>query len=158
AAAEGEAIATAYETCDYNRAMRLIMGLADRANQYVDAAAPWKLRDNVARAVELQAGCSIALNLFRQLAVYLAPVLPGLQRQPEELLGRPPQSWDDAAQPLVGVPINEFTHMMKRVESAQVEAMIAESREEPTMTDMPTPESTAGTAAANSADSAAPLE
>ncbi len=156
AAAEGEAIAAAYENCDYNRAMRLIMALADRANQYVDSVAPWKLRDNVDRAVELQASCSIALNLFRQLVIYLAPVLPSLQRQTEELLGQPIRNWDDAARPLAGLPINEFTHMMKRVESAQVEAMIAESREEQPMTESPVPESTANSSV--TADSAEPLE
>jgi len=148
AAAEGEAVAAAYEACDYNRAMRLVMAMADRANQYVDAAAPWKLRDNAERAVELQASCTIALNLFRQLVVYLSPVLPSLQRQTETLLGQSLDHWQDAQQPLVGVPINPFTHMMKRVEAAQVEAMIAESREEPkrmtepTAAGSPAPEST----------------
>jgi methionyl-tRNA synthetase len=159
AAAEGEAIAAAYETCDYNKAMRSIMALADRANQYVDAAAPWKLRDNAERAAELQAGCTIALNLFRQLAVYLAPVLPSLQRQTEALFGRPHDRWEHAAQPLVGVPMGEFTHMMKRVEPAQLEAMIKESREEPAMSS-PTPaRQPSGTPPAEvAADDAAPLE
>jgi methionyl-tRNA synthetase len=131
AAAEGEAIAAAYEAGDYNRAMRSIMALADRANQFVDSAAPWKLRGQLERAVELQSSCTIALNLFRQLSVYLAPVLPSLQRQAEELFGRPIGHWDDAKTPLIDAPINPFTHMMKRIEPAEVEAMIAESREEP---------------------------
>jgi methionyl-tRNA synthetase len=130
AAAEGEAIAAAYEACDYNRAMRLIMGLADRANQYVDSAAPWKLRNKAESAVELQASCTIALNLFRQLVVYLAPVLPGLQRHSQALFDEPLDKWTDAAHPRVGAPVNEFTHMMKRVEAAQVAAMIEESRKE----------------------------
>ncbi len=130
AAAEGEAIAAAYEACDYNRAMRLVMALADRANHFVDQAAPWKLKNNVERAVELQNGCTVALNLFRQLVIYLSPVLPSLQRQTEELLGSGVSHWDDAGTPLVGRPINEFKHMIKRVEPAQVEAMVAESREE----------------------------
>ena len=88
AADEGEVIAAAYEACDYNRAMRLVMAMADRANQYVDSVAPWKLRNNEARAADLQAACTIALNLFRQLAIYLAPVLPKLRIQTEELLAR----------------------------------------------------------------------
>jgi methionyl-tRNA synthetase len=141
AAAEGDAIAAAYEACDYNRAMRLIMALADRANQYVDTAAPWKLRDNIDRAVELQSRCTIAVNLFRQLVIYLSPVLPTLQRQTEDLLGRAIARWDEVATPLVGVPINEFQHMMKRVEPAQLEAMIAESRQEPAMNQPPANES-----------------
>jgi methionyl-tRNA synthetase len=135
AAAEGEAIAAAYEACDYNRAMRLVMALADRANQFVDNAAPWKLRDDHARASELQASCSIALNLFRQLVIYLAPVLPGLRHQTDALLGEKIAHWDDASRPLVGSAVHEFQHMMKRVEAAQLEAMIDESREEPKMTE-----------------------
>jgi methionyl-tRNA synthetase len=160
AAAEGEKIAAAYEACDYNRAMRLIMALADRANQYVDSVAPWKLRDNIDRAVELQSRCTIAVNLFWQLAIYLAPVLPSLQRQTEALLGRPISRWDEAKQPLAGVPINEFTHMMKRVEAAQVEAMIAESRQEPAMTQPPASEPVAPSSppAEGLTDSGASLE
>ena len=135
AAAEGDAIAAAYEACDYNRAMRLVMALADRANQYIDSVAPWKLRDHIDRAVELQSSCTIALNLFRQLVIYLSPVLPSLQRQTEELLGHLIEHWDQSKEPLIGVPVNEFAHMMKRVEPRQIEAMIAESREEFTMTE-----------------------
>jgi methionyl-tRNA synthetase len=130
AAAEGEAIAAAYEACDYNRAMRLIMALADKANQFVDSLAPWKLRGHVERAVELQATCTISLNLFRQLVIYLSPVLPQLRRQTDELFGHAIMHWDQAATPLVATPINPFTHMMKRVDGAQVEAMIDESRKE----------------------------
>ncbi len=160
AAAEGEAIAAAYEACDYNRAMRLIMALADRANQYVDAAAPWKLRDNPECAVELQASCTIALNLFRQLVVYLAPVLPSLQRQSQALFGESLDKWIDAAHPRVGAPINPFSHMMKRVEPAQVSAMIEESRKEFAMTESESaaPSATDAPQASAAADSAAPLE
>ena len=121
AAAEGDEIAAAYEACDYNRAMRLIMALADRANQYVDAAAPWKLRDNVERAVELQdelhdraQSVPAAGDLSGAGAAQLAAADRGLVRRADRPLGR------SARQPLVGVPVNEFTHMMKRVEAAQV--------------------------------------
>ena len=96
AAEEGTSIAAAYETCDYNRAMRQIMLLADRANQFVDAKAPWKLRKEAARAAELQNICTIALNLFRQLAIYLAPVLPKLAEQTGELLNQPITGWNQA--------------------------------------------------------------
>ncbi len=158
AAAAGEEIAAAYEVCDYNRAMRLIMALADRGNQYIDAAAPWKLRDDPSRAAELQDHCTVVLNLFRQLVVYLAPVLPGVQKQAETLFGQPLDDWSHSQTPLVGTPINKFSHMMKRVEAAQVEAMIEESRKEYAMNeaaDTPTEGSAPGAAAAS--DSGAPL-
>ncbi len=137
AAAEGETIAAAYEACDYNRAMRLIMALADKANQFVDNAAPWKLKNDPARASELQDACTISLNLFRQLVIYLAPVLPSLRQQTEELLGQSVSRWEDADLPLVGKPINVFKHMIKRVEPSQLETMIEESKEEPKVTDAP---------------------
>jgi methionyl-tRNA synthetase len=156
AAAEGGAIAAAYETGDYNRAMRHVMALADRANQYVDSVAPWKLRNDPHRAAELQVSCSIAMNLFRQLVVYLAPVLPSLRKQTDELVGVPITHWDDAKRPLAGVPIREFTHMMKRLELAQVEAMIEESRKEFSAMSESTADA-AGSLPAAAADSAAPL-
>ncbi|HLJ12628.1 MAG TPA: methionine--tRNA ligase [Planctomycetaceae bacterium] len=129
AAAEGANIAAAYESCDYNTAMRLVMGLADQANKYIEEVAPWNLRKDASKAAELQDACTIALNLFRQLAVYLTPVLPRLAQQAGQLLNRPIVHWDEAKQPLVGTAVSAFEHMLKRVEPAQVQAMIAASTE-----------------------------
>ncbi len=129
AADEGQSIAEAYEQCDYNRAMRQIMAAADRANQFVEHAQPWVLRKDPDKAQQLQDICTIGLNLFRQIAVYLAPVLPRLARQTGELLGKPIEHWDEALRPLVGTPVSKFKHMMTRVEKKQVDAMIDASRE-----------------------------
>jgi len=129
AAAAGE-IAAAYDACDYNRAMRGVMALADQANKYVEERAPWNLRKDPARSAEVQDVCTVALNLFRQLVVYLAPVLPSLARQTRELLNCPIARWDESQTPLIGTKVNRFEHLMKRVEEAQVKAMIDESREE----------------------------
>lgn len=125
----GDEIADAYENCDYNRAMRLVMELADQANPYVESHEPWKLHKNPDRQDELRDICTVALNLFRQLAVYLAPVLPRLAEQTGELLGDPINSWDQSQTPLLGTPIAKFKHMLKRVEPKDVEAMIEESKE-----------------------------
>ncbi len=129
AAREGESIAADYENCDYNKAMRAIMALADRANQYVDGKKPWELRKDTARAAEVQDICTVTLNLYRQLAVYLAPVLPRLAEQTGELLGQPIQHWNDAQQPLVGTPVQPFRTLLTRVEPKEVLAMIEESKE-----------------------------
>jgi methionyl-tRNA synthetase len=129
AAAEGDSIAEAYEGCDYNRAMRQIMALADAANQYVDAKAPWTLRKDASRADELQDICSVSLNLFRQIAIYLAPVLPQIAKQAGELLNDPITSWDQAKKPLVAAKVNKFQPMLTRVEISQVHAMIEDSKE-----------------------------
>jgi methionyl-tRNA synthetase len=127
AADVGDEIATAYEACDYNRAMRQIMQLADRANQYVDSREPWKLKKEPARAGELQDICTVTLNLFRQLAIYLAPVLPRLAEQTGELLNKPIRRWDESKQPLVGSTVAPFKPMLTRVTTEQVETMIEES-------------------------------
>ena len=132
AAAAGEEIAQAYEACDYSRAMRLIMGLADQANPYVEQAKPWELRKDDSQAARLQDVCTVALNLFRQLALYLAPVLPKLAEQTGELLGDPLTSWDQAQSPLLGTRVHKFKHMLQRVEPKKVNAMMEESKEETT--------------------------
>jgi methionyl-tRNA synthetase len=129
AAADGQAIAAAYENCDFNQAMRLIMAVADRANQYVEHAQPWTLRREPEKAQQLQDICTVGLNLFRQIAVYLSPVLPRLAEQTVELLGQPIENWDETKTPLLGTPVNRFKHMMKRVEPKDVEAMVADSVE-----------------------------
>jgi methionyl-tRNA synthetase len=119
--------------------MRLIMALADRANAYIEAAAPWNLAKEPDKADRLKDVCTVGLNLFRQLAVYLAPVLPRLAVQTGELLGLPIQDWDESQKPVLGSPVAQFKHMMKRVEARQVEAMIAASQEN-AMDERPAPD------------------
>jgi len=136
AAADGDTIAAAYEACDTNRAMRLVLAAGDRANQFIDRAAPWALAKDPQKQRQLQDVCTIGLNLFRQLAVYLAPVLPRLAEQTGQLLHEPIQSWDQSKQPLVGKPVQRYQHMMVRVRREQVDAMIEASKDkEPAMSE-----------------------
>ncbi|GAB4141766.1 MAG: methionine--tRNA ligase [Planctomycetota bacterium] len=127
AAKAGEEIARAYDACDYREATRLSMCLADAANEYVERKAPWTLRRDPEKAAELQDVCTVVLNLFRQIAVYLAPVLPELAERAGALLGRPIASWEDAQTPLAGTPVSRFEHMFRRVEKEKVLAMFAGS-------------------------------
>ncbi|MGN6544486.1 MAG: methionine--tRNA ligase [Aureliella sp.] len=129
-ATAGQAIAEAYETNDYAKAMRLIIELADRANPYVENAQPWVLAKDPNRQSEVQAVCTVALNLFRQIAVYLAPVLPRLAQQCGELLGDPITRWEQSQKPLLGTPVNPFQHMLQRVQKEDVDAMVEESKQE----------------------------
>ena len=128
AAAAGEAIADAYERCDYQTVIRTCNELCDRANTYLDEKAPWKLAKQPDKAEEVRQICSVGLNLFRQIIVYLAPVLPRLAQQAGELLNVPITRWEDSNTPLVGTPVAPFQHMLKRVELKQVEAMIEDSK------------------------------
>ncbi|MHA7837782.1 MAG: methionine--tRNA ligase, partial [bacterium] len=100
AAEAGEEIARAYEIRDNARAMRLIMALADRANEFVETKAPWVLKKDPEKAEELLEICAIALNLFRQICIYLAPVLPRFESESARLLGLEGSArWKDAATP-----------------------------------------------------------
>ncbi len=126
AAAEADSIAAAYEACEFSAAMRQIMALADQANRYVEDHAPWTLKKDPARGAELQQVCTVSLNLFRQILIYLAPVQPRLAAQAAKLLNCPMDCWEDVRRPLVGTPVSKFEHLMKRVDPAQVQAMIEE--------------------------------
>lgn len=130
AAAAGERIAELYEKCEYSSAIREIMTLADRANQYIEAKEPWVVRKDESRSDELRDICTVGLNLFRQVVIYLAPVLPGLKQQTEELLNTKIEHWNDAQQPLLGATVGKFQHMMKRVDEKKVQQMVEESKSE----------------------------
>ncbi len=130
AASAGDAIAQAYEQRDYAKAMRLIIELADQANPFVENAKPWTLTKNPSDAHRLQEVCTIALNLFRQLAIYLAPVLPKLAEQCGKLLSVPIHHWNQSQTPLTGTPVSKFEHLMQRVKNEDVIAMMEESKAE----------------------------
>ena len=129
AAADGAAIAKAYEEGDYARAVRHILAASDRANQFIENKAPWSLAKDPGSATLLQDVCTVALNLFRQLAIYLAPALPRLAQQTGELLHDAITSWEQSQRPLLGTPVGKFAHMMQRVDPRRVEAMVAASAE-----------------------------
>lgn len=123
AAAAGEAIAAFYEQGEYSSAMRRIMELAEAANRYLEEQAPWKLKSDPSQAQRLQQICTVGLNLFRQVVVYLSPVLPKLAEQVGALLNDPIKSWKQAASPLAGTRVEPFTHLMKRVDLKQMEEL-----------------------------------
>jgi methionyl-tRNA synthetase len=114
-------IASAYENREYNKLVREIMALADRANQYVDQYKPWVMAKQADKELELQAVCSQALNLFRVLMSYLSPILPLMASKVEDFLAAP-LTWKP--EPLLDHSINKFKSLMKRVEQKQVDAMI----------------------------------
>jgi methionyl-tRNA synthetase len=152
AAKESEAIAEAFASCDYNGALRRIMALADRANEFVEARAPWALKKDPAKAAELAATCTVSLNLFRQLCIYLGPVLPDLARKAGELLNAPCSSWSDAAKPVVGNTIAPFQHLVARLDPVKVQAMVDASKVESPAPAAPVATTTADDGAALSAE------
>jgi len=156
-AADGTEIETAYEDGDFARAMRAIMLAADRANAFVDAEQPWKLaKQGPEAAGRLRDVASVALNLFRQIAVYLAPVLPGLAELAGDLVGGPIRSWDASQTPLAGLPVAPFKPLMKRIEREQIDAVITASQAVAT-DQSPTPGAPPMDTPSPAVDSGAPL-
>jgi methionyl-tRNA synthetase len=126
--AAGETIAESFEKREFARAIREIMALADKANQYIDAKAPWVLAKNEATLTEAHLVCSMGINLFRVLMHYLKPVLPAMAKEVELFLNDE-LSWSTYQTALTNHSINVFKPLMQRVEMTKVEAMIEGSKE-----------------------------
>ncbi|MET3714788.1 methionine--tRNA ligase [Pseudomonas sp. PvP001] len=123
-------IAEAYEVRDFARAMREIMALADRANAWIAEKAPWSLAKQEGRADEVQAVCAAGINLFRQLVIFLKPVLPELAREAERFLNVEPLTWNDHATWLADHSLNPFQALMTRIDPVKVQAMTDASKQD----------------------------
>jgi methionyl-tRNA synthetase len=121
----GSQIAAHYEAREYSRAMREIMALADEANLYINDKAPWVLAKQADQQQVVNDVCSLGINLFRVLMIYLQPVLPATAEKVTQFLNCT-LAWDEQLLPLLDHTINPFTPMMQRVDMAQVEAIMAE--------------------------------
>ena len=129
-AAAAAEIGADYAAREFGKALRRIMQLADAANQYVDRNRPWELAKDPANAAALHSVCSTALALFRELTLYLKPVLPRVAATVEEFLNVAPLRWQDAGRHLpAGHRINAYKHLMTRIDPKQVEALVEANRE-----------------------------
>ncbi|TCV87448.1 methionine--tRNA ligase [Sulfurirhabdus autotrophica] len=125
-----ESIATSYGNREYGKALRDIMLLTDKANQFVDQEKPWELAKQEGQEVRLHRVCSEALNMFRLLTLYLKPVIPHLAAQVEAFLKIEPMQWQDANTLLPdGHTINAYKHLMTRVDSKQIDAMLEANKQ-----------------------------
>ncbi|MBU3634292.1 methionine--tRNA ligase [Polynucleobacter sp. es-GGE-1] len=125
-AAASEKIAALYEVREYAKALRTIMELADKVNGFVDENKPWEIAKAPEREADLQRVCSVTLEAFRMLSLYLKPVIPQVAIGVEEFLSLAPQSWSDINTPLSSKnPIKTYKHLMTRVEAPQIEALLA---------------------------------
>ena len=125
-----DVIARHYEARDFAQAMREIMGLADRANQYIDSEKPWAVIKDPARKADVHRVCSIGLNLFRVLIAYLKPVLPATAAKSEAFLCIAPLTWEQIPTVLSQHTIGVFEPLLKRIEPPQLAAILAESAQE----------------------------
>lgn len=124
-----ETIAQYYEQREYSKAIREIMALADLANQYIDEKKPWQAIKEDGRETEVHQVCSMGLNLFRQLMIYLSPVLPTMSAKACEFLNVETFTWQDVSKPLCDHEIRKFKPLMMRVEEDRIQAMTEASKE-----------------------------
>ena len=123
-------IAALYDAREYGKALRDVMLLADKANQFVDAEKPWELAKEKGQDGRLQQVCTDALNMFRLLTLYLKPTLPKVAAEVEHFLGLPPLAWNDAGKLLAeGHSIQPYKHLMTRVERSRIDALVEANRE-----------------------------
>lgn len=128
-ATAGERIGHYFEQREYGRAIREIMALADKANRYVDDKAPWVLAKQEGKDPELQAICSVGINLFRVLMTYLKPVMPNLAERSEAFLNYT-LSWNSVSEPLLDHTVNKFNALFSRMDMDKIDAMIEDSKED----------------------------
>ena len=126
--ASGESIATLYEQREFNKAIREILALADRANQYIDEKKPWTLAKQEGTEREVHDVCSVGINLFRVLMTYLKPVLPAMAEKSEAFL-RCSLDWTALQAPLVDHALDAFQPLLTRIDPKQVAAMVEASKE-----------------------------
>ncbi len=128
--AAGDGIAADYTQRRYSKAVRSVMDLADRANQYLNAAKPWVLIKDPKKHAEAHSVCTQGLNLFRILIILLKPVLPRTADRAEAFLNVPPQLWQDLDKPLLDHLINPYEPLLTRIEERQIKSMIEQSKAE----------------------------
>ena len=124
----GSDIAKHYEARNFSQAMRLIMKLADKANQYIDKKKPWQLAKIEGNEKEVHEITSLAINLFKVLMTYLKPVLPEMAIRSEEFLNVDSLKWADIQHPLINHKINKFKPLMTRIEDDQIDQMVESSK------------------------------
>jgi methionyl-tRNA synthetase len=120
-----DAIAADYDAREFGKAIRQIMFLADRVNQYVDEQKPWEIAKEAGQDAALQWFCTLYLELFRILTIYLKPVLPQVAADVEEFLAIKPLDWEDVATPLKpGHKVQSYKHLVSRIDPKQIDALL----------------------------------
>lgn len=126
---EADEIFLLYEDRKFGEAVKIIMALADRANEYINETKPWEIAKQDGKEETLHQVCSASLNLFRLLTLYLKPILPKLAEQVEAFLNISPLTRQDVDHVLVSHTIKPYQHLAKRVEKNKVDAMLEENRQ-----------------------------
>ncbi|MGE5616243.1 MAG: methionine--tRNA ligase subunit beta, partial [Bacillota bacterium] len=121
-----DAIAADFEAREFSKAIRQVMFLADRVNQYVDEQKPWEIAKEPGQDAALQWFCTLYLELFRILTIYLKPVLPKVAEEVEAFLAlAKPLTWEDVDNPLKpGHTVQSYRHLVSRIDPKQIDQLL----------------------------------
>ena len=114
----------------YSKAIKIIMTLADNANQYISDMEPWKAIKDKTKQDEVHQVCSTGINLFRVLITWLSPVITETATKASEFLNTDVTEWSTLNSPLTNHSINKFKPLLTRIEMSSIEAMIEDSKED----------------------------
>ena len=135
--AHSGAIRELYEEREFGKALREVMLLADRVNEYVDRHKPWDLAKQAGQDAVLHDVCSVCIEAFRLLTIYLKPVMPALAAKVEAFLRVEPLDWAAAERALGAHTIGAYQHLMQRVDAKQVDALLAPAAAPPALQTLP---------------------
>ena len=121
---EADAIAAMYQNRETGQAMRAIMALADRANQYLDQQKPWVLAKDESQKHQVQSICTMGLNLFYVLMIYLKPVVPSIVKNAEIFLNAEKRQWSDVGETLIDHQIRDYNPLLIRLKTEDIDAII----------------------------------
>ncbi len=126
-----DAIAADYESREFSKAIRQVMFLADRVNQYVDEHKPWEIAKEPGQDAALHWFCTLYLELFRILTIYLKPVLPKVAEDVEGFLSlAKPLVWEDVGNPLkAGHTVQPYRHLVSRIDPKQIDQLLEPATE-----------------------------
>jgi methionyl-tRNA synthetase len=125
---KGDVIAQYYENREFSKAIREIIALSDQANEYIHEKEPWALAKIEGKEAEVLGICSLGVNLFRQLMVYLTPVLPEMSANTIAFLNIDSLDWDSRLTPLTDHAINKFKPLMNRIDKDKIEAIVEKEK------------------------------
>jgi methionyl-tRNA synthetase len=134
----GDVIKDHYEKREFSKAIRAIMALADKANEYIQDKAPWSMSKDESKADEVIAVCTQSLNLFRVLMTYLSPVLPQMSKDVCAFFNLESLAWHNIKTPLLNHEINKFKALITRIEKESIEG-ITEASKDSTAVEAPKP-------------------
>ncbi|MDZ3822876.1 MAG: methionine--tRNA ligase [Pseudoxanthomonas sp.] len=130
-----------YRTGNLGAVARALMEAADQANAFIAERAPWAMAKDPARREALHQVLGDALNMFRLIAIALAPILPASAARIAAYFGEDARDWsfamlrpgtgpDGASRPwLADRQLAPYQPLLTRIDPKHIATMIEASKD-----------------------------